>query len=235
MNKIIIQIKKELRKKANPAKAKAWKIFFKEKILDYGIEARITDEIAKKYYTKINHLTKQEIFALCEELLKSGYNQEIKIALNWTYRLKKQFTKSDFYIFENWLKKYITNWGSDDDFCTHALGFFIFQFPKFLPQITSWTKSPNKWLRRAAAVSLIYALRRGQYLKNAFQVSTLLLRDPEDLVQKGYGWTLKEASKLYSKSVFNFVAKHKKIMNRAALRYAIENLTTTLKTKAMVK
>ncbi len=42
------------------------------------------------------------------------------------------------------------------------------------------------------------------------------------MVQKGYGWMLKEASKPYQEEVFDFVMKNKTVMPRTALRYAIE-------------
>ena len=55
------------------------------------------------------------------------------------------------------------------------------------------------------------------------------------MVQKGYGWMLKEASNHNQKGVFAFVMKHKAKMPRTALRYAIEKLPAILKKKAMAK
>jgi 3-methyladenine DNA glycosylase AlkD len=55
------------------------------------------------------------------------------------------------------------------------------------------------------------------------------------MVQKGYGWMLKEASKPYQKEVFDFVTSHKAVMPRTALRYAIEKMPADLRAKAMVK
>jgi len=55
------------------------------------------------------------------------------------------------------------------------------------------------------------------------------------LVQKGYGWMLKEASRNNRKEVFDYVMKNKKIMPRTALRYAIEKMPKELKIEAMAK
>ena len=55
------------------------------------------------------------------------------------------------------------------------------------------------------------------------------------MVQKGYGWMLKEASKDFQKEVFDFVIKHKKEMPRTALRYAIERMPEKLRREAMEK
>ena len=59
--------------------------------------------------------------------------------------------------------------------------------------------------------------------------------DPDDLVQKGYGWMLKEIGKHNPEPVFEFVMKRKKTMPRTALRYAIEKLDPHLQAQAMKK
>ncbi len=82
---------------------------------------------------------------------------------------------------------------------------------------------------------LIYSLRRKQLLDAAFEVADMLLLDKDDLVQKGYGWMLKEASNNYPEEVFDYVMRHKKVMPRTALRYAIEKLSPELRKEAMRK
>jgi 3-methyladenine DNA glycosylase AlkD len=59
--------------------------------------------------------------------------------------------------------------------------------------------------------------------------------DKEDLVQKGYGWMLKEISKNDPMVVFEFVMQRKDRMPRTALRYAIEKLSPELRQQAMRK
>jgi 3-methyladenine DNA glycosylase AlkD len=90
-------------------------------------------------------------------------------------------------------------------------------------------------LKRAAAVSLILPARRGKFLKEVFEISDVLLVDEDDLVQKGYGWLLKEASRKHQTEVFNYVVQNRKVMPRTALRYAIELLPKELKAEAMKK
>ena len=127
------------------------------------------------------------------------------------------------------------SWGACDDLCTHALGAFIFKFPEFIQKTKEWTKSKNRWIRRASAVGLIYSIRRKKHLKATFEVADAVLTDQDIMVQKGNGWMLKEASNSYPKEVFDYVMKNKKEMPRTALRYAIEKLSPELRTKAMKK
>jgi len=98
-----------------------------------------------------------------------------------------------------------------------------------------WTKSPNRWMRRAAAVSLIIPAKHGKFLKESLEIADILLTDSDDMVQKGYGWLLKEASRKHRTEVYDFVIRNKRSMPRTALRYAIELLPQEMKTMAMSK
>jgi 3-methyladenine DNA glycosylase AlkD len=87
----------------------------------------------------------------------------------------------------------------------------------------SWAKSENRWLKRASAVSLIVPAKKGLFLKDALEIcDMLLLADGDDMVQKGYGWLLKEESRVHQKEVFDYVVGNRLVMPRTALRYAIE-------------
>jgi 3-methyladenine DNA glycosylase AlkD len=238
-----INILKEVRQELQANIEKKYKDnnqkYFKEKIFCYGVKTPIVRKIAKKYFKQIKHIDKKEIFALSEELFKSQYNEEATIAIQWIGEISNQFEKSDFKIFENWLTKYIDNWGKDDDFCLHIIYPMIEKYPDLINKLKSWAHSKNMWIRRASAVSFIttkgafYATRHD--LKDIFEVAEMLLHDKENLVQKGYGWMLKSASVHNQKEVFEFVMKHKLSMSRTALRYAIEKMPANLKKQAMMK
>jgi len=72
-------------------------------------------------------------------------------------------------------------------------------------------------------------------LKDVFEIADKLLLDEDDMVQKGYGWLLKESSRLHQKEVFDYVMKNKSKMPRTVLRYAIELMPIELKAAAMKK
>jgi 3-methyladenine DNA glycosylase AlkD len=66
-------------------------------------------------------------------------------------------------------------------------------------------------------------------------MSEILLTDKDDMVQKGYGWLLKEASKKHQAEVFDYVMKWKAKMPRTALRYAIEKMPVEMRRRAMAR
>ncbi|MFA5070330.1 MAG: DNA alkylation repair protein [Patescibacteria group bacterium] len=232
--KILDKIKLELKRLAkNPRNIKDYSRFHKDRKTHVGIATPLVRKLSSKYFKEVKNINKKQIFSLCEKLLEINDSGCQDIAFDWAFRIKKQYQKEDFKIYESWLKSYVTTWGSCDDLCTHAFGSLVFQFPKLLPRTKRWAKSSNKWFRRASAVVLIYSLRKGKYLQETIGVANLLLQDNEDLVQKGYGWMLKEASKQFRDEVFAYVMKKRFIMPRVALRYAIEKLPKKMKRKAL--
>ncbi len=149
--------------------------------------------------------------------------------------MRKEYVPEDFSVFERWVNKYVTNWASCDTLCNHTIGTFIEMYPTFLADLKKWALTENRWVKRASAVTLIIPARNGKFLKDIFEIADLLHSDPDDMVQKGYGWMLKAASQAHRDEVFNYVMKKKATMPRTALRYAIEKMPADLRAKAMAR
>jgi 3-methyladenine DNA glycosylase AlkD len=211
------------------------RLFFKEEIKCYGVKSPTLKRIGKDFYKEIPQKEKTAVFALCKELWESGYLEESIIACQWSYAMRKFYLNDDFKIFEKWIDTYVTNWASCDTFCNHTVGTFIEMYPDFIANLKKWTHSPNQWMRRAAAVSLIVPAKKGMFLPDVFEIADILLLDTEDMVQKGYGWMLKVTAHCHENAVFEFVCARKKEMPRTALRYAIEKMPAKLKAAAMQK
>lgn len=235
MDPVIARIRQELTALADPEIQKTSKRYFKEEIRCYGMKTATVIAMAKKYWKEVKEQSKPEIFALCEELYKSGYLEESFIVSNWAHALSGRYEREDLMVFRRWIDTYITNWASCDGFCNHTMGDFIGQYPEYTDELKRWTQSENRWMRRAAAVSLIVPAKQGKFLKESIEIADLLLTDSDDMVQKGYGWLLKEASRKHNDEIFSFVMKNKKRMPRTALRYAIELMQKDLKAEAMTK
>jgi len=232
---IIFRIKEDLVQNVDEKTKNNSQRFFKEGVKCYGVKSSVVGRLAKDYFKEIKQQDKREIFSLCEELLKSDYCEDAYIAFHWAYQLRKNYDEEDFQVFERWIEKYVNNWAKCDTLCNHTVASFIEQFPEYIERLKTWTKSENRWFRRAAAVTLVLPARRGMFLKDIFEISDSLLQDEDDLVRKGYGWMLKEASKAHQQEVFDYVMKNKKDMPRTSLRYAIEKFPQDMRAKAMEK
>lgn len=200
-----------------------------------GVPTPLVREIANQYYQEVKTVSFEQLLSYCQQLLALNIWEYKIIAFDWSYRGKKHYRPAHFAIFEQWIQQYLIDWSDCDDLCTHSVGEFLLKYPEFVPQTKIWAISPNQWVRRAAAVSLIVPVKRGKYLVEVLEIADLLLTDREDLVQKGYGWLLKEATKVYPQAVFDYVMARKARMPRTALRYAIEKLTPTQRETAMAR
>jgi 3-methyladenine DNA glycosylase AlkD len=111
----------------------------------------------------------------------------------------------------------------------------VTKYPELSERLFAWTRSDNRWMKRGAAVTLIIPARRGLFLPLVFRVADALLLDPDDMVQKGYGWMLKAAAGAHEREVFDFVMERRTVMPRTALRYAIEKMPREKRKLAMSK
>ena len=109
-----------------------------------------------------------------------------------------------FAVFDRWID-YADNWAVIDGICCTTIGKIILRNGPPMDDLLSWAGDGNLWRRRAAAVSLVVSARRGMYLDETFRVADRLMRDGEDMVQKGVGWLLKEQSAHYPDEVVDYL------------------------------
>jgi len=241
--KIITEIRQTLKDSVDEKTLKSSNRYFKEgeQALVYGVGMKVVGKIGKECYQQIKNRSKKEIFKICEELWKSKYLEEAVVACMFSEALHKKYEPADFQVFERWVKKYVNNWADCDTLCNHTVGTFVMMYPEYVSELKNWAKSSERWVKRAAAVSLIVPARKGLFLKDIFEIADILLLDKDDMVQKGYGWMLKAASDSYKKSdtyqkeVFDYVMSRKAVMPRTALRYAIEKMPLESRIEVMKK
>ena len=178
--------------------------------------------------------TIDNVFIICENLLKENDNVLKVIAYDFAYRVRKQYNDKTFSIFENWLFKYIRDWDDCDDFCTHAFSELLLKDKTLTNKIVRWAKNHEFAVRRATAVITIPLIRKNKYKDiNPLGIANLLLEDEHDLVQKGYGWMLKVYGEKEPQKVFDFLKEKHSQMPRVAFRYALEKLPAVMKKELM--
>jgi 3-methyladenine DNA glycosylase AlkD len=235
MTNVLTQIRSDLKATTDAKTQKSFQRFFKENVKYYGVRTETVGKIAKKYWPRVKTFDKPTIFTLCEELYRSDYTEEAFIVSFWLPEYIDNLNPSDLATFKQWIERYINNWAKCDGFCNHTIGDLIQKYPQTIGEVKTWTKSESRWLKRASAVSFIVPAKKGLFLQDAFEICDILLTDEDDMVQKGYGWLLKEESRKHQEKVFDYVVKNRKVMPRTALRYAIELMPRELKQEAMKK
>lgn len=237
----LISLRQELRKAADPEKAKGLARFFKTGKGQYGehnLFLGISVPDSRKLAIKYNELSFDEI----RELLKSKVHEERLIALLilvHNFRLGSDPKRKA--IFEYYLAntKYINNWDLVDLSADKIVGEYLVlgtkeQSNKGLKVIKGLARSKSMWERRIAIIATYAFIKRGES-KLTFEISKKLIDDRRDLIQKAVGWMLREVGKRCGQETEEqFLVRHYKQMGRTCLRYAIEHFSRELRKKYLL-
>lgn len=234
MHAVVKTLHREVKAVDKPANRMDYQRWFKGKLKHpVGLRTPVLRRVSNQVFrTAARPLGKDEILDIGDELLASKWQYRRFFAFDWAGKIHERYEKRDFARFEGWLKKYVDNWGRCDHLCG-VLGLALVRFPDLSPKRMKWATSRNMWLRRASAVALIEPVQGGLLLKDVFKTAETLLKDEEDLVQKGYGWMLKVTGDYFFDDAYRFVMKYKNVMPRTALRYAIEKWPKAKRREAM--
>ena len=222
-----------LQEHADPAVRESTQRFFKEGVRAYGVRGPDVKKVARQIWAAVKKRPGAEIVGLCDALWESGYMEEGGIACELSCFLRKSYAEADIAVFERWLDAFVQNWAHCDQLCTRSVAAFLGIYPDCAPRVTAWAHSENRWKKRAAAVSFVPLARKGMHMDAVFAVAGILLRDPDDMIQKGYGWMLKAAGEARPEEVFAFCMERRDAMPRTAFRYALEKLPPAMRSEAM--
>jgi 3-methyladenine DNA glycosylase AlkD len=162
-------------------------------------------------------------------LLKSPYHEARHLALMiLIHQYKKGGTREKEQIFRGYLKliRHINNWDLVDISAEHIIGAHL--DGKDLSLLKRLAVSKSMWERRIAILSTFFWTRRNEF-RPVLEIARILRQDPEDLIQKGVGWMLREVGNRDLASERNFLDVYYRQMPRTMLRYAIEKFSPGLR------
>jgi len=191
----------------------------------YGVRTPHIRELARLAYSQVKRWPLRDRDRLVNEFWKSGMLEEGVLATHLYRRFAKSCNEREFAMFERWIDRYVTNWSNCDGLSTWLIAACIENRPGLAGRLPAWTKSRNRWKRRAAAVSFIQEAKRGRQTETIFYICDLLLGDADDMVQKGVGWLLKETYPQKPRAALEFLDPRRTRAPRLVLRLAAEKMT----------
>ncbi|TRO52161.1 DNA alkylation repair protein [Candidatus Bathyarchaeota archaeon] len=227
MSQLYLRVHAEIEKRSDPKRRDDLLRYFKEPIQTYGLTQGQCKEVAGLIYPSVKGDLLKAL-GLTEELLASGYLDHHSVGLKLMDRFRRKIKAEHFPVFDGWVE-YLNNWASTDGLTAHLISECIKDDPSLVEQLIKWTASDNRWRRRAGAVSMIPIARKGDMLIEVFRIADRLMPDGDDMVQKGVGWMLKEASHKHPREIHDYLVKWKPKTSALTLRYASEKLPAELK------
>lgn len=215
---------KDLERLKNPVKAKLLQRFFKTGKGEYGegdiflgIIVPKQRAVAKKYC----NLELKDLHKLLDAKIHEYRLVALLILVDKYKRadLADKKTIVNFYLSNT---KNINNWDLVDLSAPKIIGPFFRHKGK--STIIKLARSQSLWERRISILATFDYIKENHF-KTALRISTILVKDKEDLIQKAVGWMLREVGKKDINVLEGFLEKYVKVMPRTMLRYAIEKMS----------
>jgi 3-methyladenine DNA glycosylase AlkD len=236
VNELLAEIRVEFDRLANPRVADSAQRFFKDQPVKLrGVTSPQVQRIARDFYPRIKKLPAADRDRLCTALWASRKHEEGALVCYLYRRFAKQCGAREFALFTQWLDRYVDNWAHTDGLSLWLLGASIANDATLIYRIDSWTRSKNRWKRRAAAVALVYSAKRGEHTRAILRIAAPLIEDEDDMVQKGVGWLLKETYPKKPAEVVRFLIANRTKTTRLVLRYAAEKMTAADKARVLAR
>jgi len=236
-HELIEQVRAELRRLGSAGVRESIDRFFtpEQRVVSYGVASPELKRIAQRTYRQLKEFPVSERDRFCTELWKGGTNEEGALVCYVYRRFAKQCSAREFGLFTRWLDRYVANWGHTDGLSLWLLGASIANEPALIGELDAWTRSKNRWKRRASAVALVPSARRGLYTREIFRIARPLVHDEDDMVRKGVGWLLKETYPKKPAETMRFLMPFRATAPRLVLRYAAEKMGLADRARLLTK
>ena len=218
------EIRRMLKTGGSAEHAQTAQRFFKEEIRSYGWR---TGDLRRAVVHKRREILKQFdlkfLLQVADNLFNGDINEDKNAAVFLLEDLTDKFGDPEFSLLKSWLPR-ISNWSDHDALVHYLIGPMIATKPARAKNVFRWAKSPDRWHRRAACVALIQGTRQKMFFPEIVRLSIQLLHDPDDMVQKGLGWLLRETAKADPKRTVQHLRRIRGNAPRLVLRTACETL-----------
>ena len=192
----------------------------------YGVRAAGKKEIVRTHRQAIRSLTPQEQLELARKLIESEYGEQQSIALFILEPFADYFSPDKFAELDH-LVRCLHGWSKIDAYTGSLLRDVLFLHPKeLIDLICQWNLDEELWLKRASVVLFTRKVAgSGQFNDEALKFCENLIYDPELLVQKGVGWSLKDLMRVDKERIVDYVVNLRaRGVSSVITLYAIKDL-----------
>ena len=232
---IAAEIRHLLRKGGSADHAAGVQWFFKDEIKSHGwYTAKLRSEAVRFRRSIRKEFGLDFLLQVADELFSGRVLEEKIFAVFLLEKLTDEFGDAEFRMFESWLSR-ISSWADHDGLVHYLIAPMVATKPERTARVFRWAKSRDRWHRRAACVALIQGTRKKMFFPEIKRLSDLLLSDPDDMVQKGLGWLLRETAKADAKRTVPYLMSIRERAPRLVLRTACETLPAATRKRILTK
>jgi 3-methyladenine DNA glycosylase AlkD len=207
--------------------------FFKEEVQSRGWYTAELRKVAVRFRRSIaRELGMDFLVQVADQLFSGKVLEEKAFAVFLLEKHAAQLTEKEFRLFASWLDR-VSSWADHDALAHYLLAPMVYADPRRCAQVLRWARSRNRWRRRGACVALILRPEQKKLFREVVRLSSQLLGDEDDMVQKGLGWLLREMAKADPKRTVPYLMRIRNSAPRLVLRTACETLPQTVRKRVL--
>jgi 3-methyladenine DNA glycosylase AlkD len=207
--------------------------FFKEEVKSCGWYTGDLRKVAVRFRREMVRERGMEfVVEVADKLFLGNCLEEKVFAVLLLEKQTHLFGDKEFKMFASWLDR-ISSWADHDGLVHDLIAPMVARKAVRIKEVFRWAKSPSRWRRRAACVALIRGARERRFFPEIVRLSGMLLKDQDDMVQKGLGWLLRETAKYDPKRTVPYLMKIRARAPRLVLRTACETLSAAVRKQVL--
>jgi 3-methyladenine DNA glycosylase AlkD len=209
--------------------------FFKDEIQSRGWYTNELRKLARRFTRVIRREEGLDyLVEVADNLFHGNMLEEKVLAVLLLEPCVGDFTSAHFKLFDQWLDR-VSTWADHDALVQCVIGHMIVADPRRLRRIFVWSRSRNRWRRRASAVALLRGTNRGLFWDEVQQITQALLKDEDDMVQRGLAWLLRETARFDDARTIPLLMSIRTSAPRLVLRTACERLSAKDRARVLAR
>lgn len=191
---LAIEIEEAIKSAAGDRRPQPERRFHKhDEYITYGLYTADFWKIMKSFKTRILAVELDDRLVLAESLLAEHIGEFGHAGIHVLALSANELEPSNFNCLDKVTDDF-RSWSHVDHFCTDVIRPLLFEYPGEIQKLVEeWNQSPNRFKRRASVVTFTRGVASsGLYTDEVLKLCDYLIWDPEDIVQKGVGWALKD-------------------------------------------
>jgi 3-methyladenine DNA glycosylase AlkD len=219
------QIDAALRAESTPGRAEREKAYLKSELDHYGTRVPAIRSVAKAVASQHPGMSHDDLLALVGALWVVPVHERRMAAVELLIMYQDRLRGEDMAVLERLLRESRT-WALVDPLAASVAGPLAERHREVGVVVDRWAGDHDCWIRRAALLTLLGPLRRGEGDFERFaRYADAMLEDREFFVRKAIGWVLRETARKQPSLVCTWLLPRAARASAVTIREAIKPLS----------
>lgn len=221
----VVDLDRMLRAAGTPDRAAAEKRYLKSDLDFYGVTVPVLTRLVRTWEAGLGALTRGYVVALAEELWSSPVHERRAAAVHLLELHLPDLQPADVGLIERLLRESKT-WALVDDLAASVSGPLLDRHPDADVVLDRWARDDDFWIRRAALLAHLLALRSGGGDFARFgRYADAMLEEREFFIRKAIGWVLRDTARKRPDLVYGWILPRAGRASGVTIREAVKPLS----------